>query len=579
MVPLPHQLQSPTRSKIAAQTVASLSSLTFGQDHKRRTPVSASPDRSKKELRELVIDRKEAQKEARTLRRHIVSLNDQLEIAESELQAQRKELERAAERMEKDRLRKNEEKVASQKRNVQEITLLKTQHEKSLKEQQSRFEEKIEQYRKKLSDEEKRRKQQGGDWDKEMSSAIDRENEMRQAINLLEDEKSFFLSQISTLQGQQTALGSRLESLTQAADNAMQRERVAENRLDVALNQHARQIGHRQSRESELERTIQELNAALVVSRGTGRLSHGGRSGDVESEDLMRGDSQLAARICAMETDLQTANSHLAMEKERSETLQMQIRSFSNETTQEATAIHAKEIQYDRQIADMSLTISKLEAKVRDSEKASPQYTNQSDGSSDDKQMPNQIKLLSEEVMRLRDQVAHHNSESLAMKNRLKVAVHRSNRLEEDLLVAKTSSNNDTENYGLMEQGQSTASGGRRSKASSASIRSAMLLNSSRGDRTEQFGKVVDQIDSFAASTGKYLRRNPLARAGFIFYLILIHLWTFLLLFFHAHSFDTISDRDFGPNTKYSHGPHAMIMQQQMNQNLDLTRNVDSKLA
>ena len=53
------------------------------------------------------------------------------------------------------------------------------------------------------------------------------------------------------------------------------------------------------------------------MSRGTGRLSHGGRSGDVESEDLMRGDSQLAARICAMETDLQTANSHLAMEKER----------------------------------------------------------------------------------------------------------------------------------------------------------------------------------------------------------------------------------------------------------------------
>jgi hypothetical protein len=48
------------------------------------------------------------------------------------------------------------------------------------------------------------------------------------------DEKSVFLSQISTLQGQQAALGSRLESLTEAADNAMAREREAEDRLDSA---------------------------------------------------------------------------------------------------------------------------------------------------------------------------------------------------------------------------------------------------------------------------------------------------------------------------------------------------------
>ena len=54
------------------------------------------------------------------------------------------------------------------------------------------------------------------------------------------------LSQISTLQGQQAALGSRLESLTQTADNAMDREREAEARLDAALSQHARQISQRQ---------------------------------------------------------------------------------------------------------------------------------------------------------------------------------------------------------------------------------------------------------------------------------------------------------------------------------------------
>lgn len=60
------------------------------------------------------------------------------------------------------------------------------------------------------------------------------------------DEKTVLLNQISTLQSQQAALGSRVESLTQASENAMAREREAEDRLDATLSQHARQISQRQ---------------------------------------------------------------------------------------------------------------------------------------------------------------------------------------------------------------------------------------------------------------------------------------------------------------------------------------------
>jgi hypothetical protein len=210
-------------------------------------PPRGTPTRSQKE-RELTLEAKEAQKEARTLRRHVVSLNEQLEAAENELQAQRKELERAAERIEKDRIRNKEEKEASVKRQAQEIAVLKEQNEKTLKEQQARFEEQIKEYRKRLTEVENKRQQEGGDWNKEISQAIDREQEMRLAVSVLEDEKAVLLSRISTLEGQQTALGSRLESLTQAADNAMEREREAEDRLDSLLNQHARQISQRQVR-------------------------------------------------------------------------------------------------------------------------------------------------------------------------------------------------------------------------------------------------------------------------------------------------------------------------------------------
>ena len=263
--------------------------------------------------------------------------------------------------------------------------------------------------------------------------------------------------------------------------------------------------------------------------------------------------------------------------------------------------VHAKEVQYDRQIADMATKISKLESKIRQYEKVSPNSSGASADSIDNRKLPHQIKLLSEEVLRLRDKIVNQNSESLAMKSRLQTAVDRSKELEEDLYIAKMSLNSDAAT-----QGHTTVSGGRRRNTGTpASIRTAMLLNSSYSDRTEQIGQVVDQIDSFAASTGqyfiqpcemffyclipclnclvfpmlyiyiyiyisgKYLRKNPLARAGFIFYLILIHLWTFVLLFFHAHSFDANLERDSGTGNAHPHGPHA-IMQQHLKKNVVL---------
>ncbi|OEU07922.1 hypothetical protein FRACYDRAFT_250547 [Fragilariopsis cylindrus CCMP1102] len=491
-----------------------------------------SPTRSsQKEHRELVMERKEAQKESRTLRRHVVSLNEQLEAAESELQAQRKELERAAERMEKDRVRQKQEKEKTQKTQVQEATLLKTQHEKSVKDQQTRYEEQLEKYRKKLSTEEKKRKKEGGTWDKEMLNATEREHDMREAVGAMEDEKSTLLQQLSTLQGQQTALGLRLESLTQASDNSMERERDAEDRLDAALNQHARQISQRQARESQLERTVQELNAALVSSRNNTRLSGSSSLGDNASSSGSNNAYSEAARISALEMDLQDANSNLDMEKEQ----------------------------------------------LREYDKLSPDNdSNVSTSSFNDDENPNQIKFLSEEVLRLRDKVANQNSVSLSMKNRLKVAVDRSNTLEDQLMVAKTSSNNgDGDVYDSMERARAPISGGRRRWQANPPTMSS-YISSGGGERTEQIGQVVDQIDSFAVSTGKYLRRNPLARAGFIFYLILIHLWTFVLLFFHAHSFETtIPNSNFGT---VPHSPHAMLQQQQIVRSIDSAAAVRSNI-
>jgi hypothetical protein len=128
----------------------------------------------------------EAQKEARTLRRHVVSLNTELEAAESELSAQRVELERAAERMEKDRLRTKEEKEKLVKQHAEEFKTLKAQQEQALKEKQARMEEQMKTYRNQMIEMEDLRKQEGGDWNKELEQAIDRVQEMNQQVDQLE---------------------------------------------------------------------------------------------------------------------------------------------------------------------------------------------------------------------------------------------------------------------------------------------------------------------------------------------------------------------------------------------------------
>jgi hypothetical protein len=238
--------------------------------------------------------------------------------------------------------------------------------------------------------------------------------------------------------------------------------------------------------------------------------------------------------------------------------LHQQLRAMSRESTQEASAVHAKQIHYERQIAQMSLTISKLEASLRETQNASGREaaTTDSDIASEDAKAE-QIAVLSEEVFRLRDKIASHNSEALATKGRLQSATDRANKLEKDLAVATTKGDND---YSSIEFGASSSGLDRcrrRGANQTSSIRSVMQLDIGQGERREQLGNAVDVMDSFAVTTGKYLKRNPLARAGFIFYLLLIHLWTFVLLFVHAHNFDEYGDR--GATTP--HGPNVLMQQ------------------
>ncbi|KAJ1413732.1 hypothetical protein B484DRAFT_454991 [Ochromonadaceae sp. CCMP2298] len=50
--------------------------------------------------------------------------------------------------------------------------------------------------------------------------------------------------------------------------------------------------------------------------------------------------------------------------------------------------------------------------------------------------------------------------------------------------------------------------------------------------------KAVNMLDSWTLISGRFLRAYPLARLGFVFYLLLLHLWQLAILVIHAHSLE-----------------------------------------
>ena len=138
------------------------------------------------EYKAALTDAREAQKEARTLRRHVVALNSELESVEAENKAQSSELERAGDRMDKDRTRAKDEKERLMARHAEEIKLLKKHNEQVVDDLKTRNETILEEARNQLRVVEQRRKEEGGDWNKELLGAIEREQETQKRMLMLE---------------------------------------------------------------------------------------------------------------------------------------------------------------------------------------------------------------------------------------------------------------------------------------------------------------------------------------------------------------------------------------------------------
>ncbi len=170
----------------------------------------------------------------------------------------------------------------------------------------------------------------------------------------------------------------------------------------------------------------------------------------------------------------------------------------------------------------------------------------------------NEIKSLSEEILSLRERLSTTNSELSAMKGRLSVAKDRIAKYEATEQERKPADNDDIENNSYKGFSRDVRQRNNKLKQQFPAMREALQLESVLGSRRDNIGKVLDGLDAFLVSSGKFLRFNPVARLLFILYLIILHTWTFILIIVHAHGIEKIHG-DFGAGGTIATGPHALM--------------------
>lgn len=472
-----------------------------------------------------------ANKEARTLRRNLAVINEQLIAADKEIEAQRKELEDVAVRLQKDRIKYKQDRDTTATKHAALVQQLQRAHQAMLAEAQVQAQQRIDEIREQLQAIKQEREQEDGNWHKEFADAVDREQTALDECAALQEEKTTLLAQIFTLQAQQEVLGSRLESITATADNAMAREREAESRLDEALSLHARQVSLRQARETELERTVTELSAAIVAERNKATTSSSALADpqtDVTTtlKDQAPGDGTAQGvqdnAPNALSGEIETLQSQLEQERQQTATLQNELREVARERAEDASVTQIRQLQHDRKIAELTQQITDLRKSVNEARHDLFRRDSLPTGREEDsatEEESKRIKSLSEEVVRQREKISNCNCEISALRTRLQVAMNRAV-VAEAAAEAACASGTDSDWPTEPERGNMRRRSGGSKKRSAVTeaptMRSALRLDGLQLSGSNQsIGKSLDVLDGFLAKSGQILRYNPVARLLF----------------------------------------------------------------
>ena len=549
-------------------------------------------------------------KELRKLRRHVLQLNSDLESAEREIDAQRQELDRAAARMERDRSRYKQEREASDTSHAADVAALVASHERALRQMKETNECAMREMESRIVRAEQQRAKEGGERDAYLAEALERERIALAAAARVQEERNTMDERVTSLTTEILRLETRLEHATSAMELASERERNAEEQLDKALSLHARQLGVRQRREAELEQTVADLAAALVVAKNKveAALNAGipideARGGDRGFESSNVGaDVESPANLKAMledsQDEIETLRAQLGLERRRCSTLHTELQDLSKEQADELSSAHAKQRQYERKISDLTTVIAKLQSSLRratlgegdddalilrlddEGSKGASGLQYSGDEKKETDHLRKQITSLSEKVFEQQTKLDLTKGEVSTLKNRLRSAAMRADAAEKSLeeanqrlmMIDATNSgiSSADEELGLGMTvaaiqkrrpvvGSSSKVARHRVRQTSKveSIRSALGLQPGRfspGGWREMLVSLLDTFDTLSVDLGSHFRHYPVSRLAFMMYLFILHSWAFFLLVYHAHAQGNGGGGDiihFGPEAMF----------------------------
>jgi len=574
--PPPRVVTAATRSKGRPTTATSPASANSGV---------ANTSLNKK-IQSLQAQLTKSQKELTAALNQNAKLAKQIQTSEAEIEAQAKELHRAGEQLAENRTKAQEEQDDLLDEHEEEIEELEKKHQEEVDTLRAEYENTIAEWKNRYELEQKKRQQEGGDWTQELEDAIQREKDALKRLHDVTREKTELQSKFDKVTMHDSSLQEQLQAALSASKTASEREQKAQEELDAATNLHARQMAQRQRREAELEQTVLELGSALTLAKQQQQQSQSSGQASASADGSQQGSnvsltqlkqehnaevSRLKERSEVLSEELETAHVSLTMEMQRRDALQQELADISREREEETMETQRLQQNYDRKVADLESTISRLQSTIRKQElNAGSDHSRMGDSNTEENSSMKQMKIqydeskreiarLSEQLLRNQDVVESSKTEILALKGRLHSATTRAEEAENALY---SSTNTTSTGGGLadIESGSSKRSqqfsmrrrvkgglrgGGGMRPGSVRSIRSALQLGPGRGlnPAMEQIAQTIDSIDSWMIDTGTVLRYEPLARLGLFLYLVTLHLWSFALVVFHTTE---VPHGDFG---------------------------------
>jgi DNA repair exonuclease SbcCD ATPase subunit len=500
------------------------------------------------QLKKAQRDTKKSTLEVQRLSKLSSTLQAQLEASQAEIQAQQDELQRAADTMQEERDRLQEEQEDLLDENEDEVQKLKDQYETQIKEQKEMYLNQLEELQARVQQEETKRMQEGGDMTEELEDALARERDALKRLDEIQTDKKALEAVQVELEAQQESLQSKVETLSSASVTATQREGEAEEKLDAALEAHKRQLHQRQTREAELERTVAELGAALTLAQQQRDSTTSGRNaralvGEETAEVSYKDQYEVAAE------ELETVKTQLSLATQRSEFLQQELHDVSNERVAEAAALNEGQREHDDKVAELSAQVSRLEGSLRELKQNDDAGGSSADETSEPASENDRVRQLTRDMDRSKRQIASLSdqlirqqgstevakSEILALKGRLQSANSRADAAEKsDEKVYEMEGGGVTYTASKLRRRVKGGQRGRSNQLQTRSVRSALGMRLNEGNGMDQVALTVDALDSWMLDTGSIMRHEPLARVAFAAYLTMLHLWCFVLVFFHA---------------------------------------------